>query len=223
MPPVLDVLNISTIDPDRPGWERWVDPSRLAAASRFRLREDRARCIGAGLLLAHAIRRIDPACTLPPRPSRGANGKPFLPDLPHFHFSLAHSGDWAVCAVAEHPVGVDIEHLPSMADVIDVARHCFTQVEQRHLFALPEADQPSVFCKFWTIKESYMKATGLGLQIAPRELEIELGPPILLRRNGIPVACRFAIYPFPDPNYHIAVARLSDRSSGEGEIDMNKI
>ncbi|MGE4559572.1 MAG: 4'-phosphopantetheinyl transferase superfamily protein [Desulfobulbus sp.] len=225
MPPVLDVLNISTIDPDRPGWERWIDASRLAAASRFRLKDDRARCIGAGLLLAHAVRRIDPACTLPPRPSRGANGKPFLPDLPHFHFSLAHSGKWAVCAVADHPVGVDIEPLPSMADVVDVARRCFTQIELRHLFSLPESDRPSAFCTLWTIKESYMKATGLGFQIAPQELEIRLGPPITLHRNGIPVPCQLAIPSSPEPDYHIALTQLSDMPPRKRKdaIDMNNI
>ena len=218
MPPVISVLDISMIDPDQPGLERWIEASRLTAAAHFRLKEDRARCIGAGLLLAHAIRRIHPTCTLPPQTSRGPYGKPFLPSLPEFHFNLAHSRKWAVCAVANHPVGIDIEHLPYMADVIDVARCCLTQEEQRHLFALPEADQPSTFCKLWTIKESYMKATGLGFQLAPKDLEIQLGSPITLRRGGIPVTCQLAIHPFPDPAYRIALAQLTDKPPIKGAL-----
>ena len=217
MTPFINVLDISTLDPDQPGLDRWIDASRLTAAASFRLKEDRARCIGAGLLLAHAIRRIHPASPLPPKTARGPYGKPFLPDLPKFHFNLAHSGKWAVCAVADHPVGIDIEHLPNMADIIAVARRCFTPDEQHHLFALPEVDQPSVFCKLWTIKESYMKATGLGFQLTPDQLGIQFGPPITLHRNGIPVSCQLAIHPFFDPAYSIALALLTDMPHSKGE------
>lgn len=208
MTPVISILDISKLDPDQPGVERWIDAPRLAAAARFRLKKDRARCIGAGLLLAHAIRSTHPAYILPPRTAVGPYGKPFLPDLPKFHFSLAHSGKWAVCAVANHPVGIDIEQLPYMADVIDVARRCFTPDEQCHLFALPEIDQPATFSKLWTIKESYMKATGLGFQLAPEELDIQFGPPIILYHNGIPAPCHIVSQPFPDPAYRMALVRF---------------
>jgi 4'-phosphopantetheinyl transferase len=208
MTPVIYILDISSLDPDQPGLERWIDASRLTAAAHFSLKKDRARCIGAGLLLAQAIRRIHPAYTLPPTTAIGPYGKPFLADLPKFHFNLAHSGEWAVCAVADHPVGIDIEHLPYMADVIDVAQRCFTPNEQCHLFTLPEIDQPATFCKLWTIKESYAKATGLGFQLAPEQLDIQFGPPIILYHNGIPAPCRIVIQPFPDPAYRMALAQL---------------
>jgi len=208
MTPVISILDISKLDPDQPGLERWIDAPRLAAAARFRLKKDRARCIGAGLLLAHAIRHIHPACTLPAKTALGPYGKPFLPDLPEFHFNLAHSGKWAVCTVADHPVGIDIELLPYMADVIDVAQRCLTPNEQRHLFTLPKIDQPATFCKIWTIKESYMKATGLGFQLAPEQLDIQFGPPIILYHNGIHAPCHIAIQPFPDPDYRMALAEL---------------
>ncbi len=217
MTPIIFALDIATLNPEQPGWQRWIDGSRLKAASRFRFKADRARCIGAGLLLAHAIRSIHPAYTLPPQISQGPSGKPFLPDLPDFQFNLAHAGKWAVCAIADHPVGIDIEHLPHMADVIGVARQCFTQKEQHHLFALPEADQPSAFCKLWTLKESYMKATGLGFQLPPQELEIQFDSPITLHHNGILVPCQLAIHPFPDPAYYMALARLPDKPVIEDE------
>ena len=218
MLPIIDILDISILDPDQPGWEQWIDASRLTVSAGFRLKEDRSRCIGAGLLLAKAIHRMHPIYALPPKTASGPYGKPFLPDLPTFHFNLAHSGKWVVCAVADHPVGIDIEHLPYMADVIDVAQRCFTPDEQRHLFALPKADQPSSFCKLWSLKESYMKATGLGFQLPPEQLDIQFGPPIILRRNGIPVSCQIASHPFPDPAYRMALTRLSDNSAIENEV-----
>ncbi len=217
MTPVIYILDISSLDPDQPGLERWINALRLAAAARFRLKKDRARCIGAGLLLAYAIRHIDPTYILPPKTALGPYGKPFLPDLPEFHFNLAHSGKWAVCAVADNPVGIDIEHLPYMADVIDVAQRCFTPKEQRHLFALPEIDQPSTFNKIWSIKESYMKATGLGFQLAPEVLDIQFGPPIILYHNGTPAPCQIVIQPFPDPAYHMALVRFLDMPSSKDE------
>ena len=38
-------------------------------------------------------------------------GKPYLERFKEFHFIISYSGDYVVCAIANHPLGVDIEQV----------------------------------------------------------------------------------------------------------------
>ena len=88
-------------------------------------------------------------------------GKPYLPRLPGFHFSLSHSGDTALCAVSPQEIGCDIEE-PRGYDP-KIARRFFHPAEQDWLFSHPEPEQADAFFRLWTCKESFIKALGLGL------------------------------------------------------------
>ena len=88
-------------------------------------------------------------------------GKPYLPELPDFHFSLSHSGNLALCAVSSEPVGCDVE-LPRDYDP-KIARRFFHKDECEWLFSHPQDEQCDAFFRLWTCKESFIKALGLGL------------------------------------------------------------
>ncbi|EST55797.1 4-phosphopantetheinyl transferase [Brevibacillus panacihumi W25] len=88
-------------------------------------------------------------------------GKPFVEQLPDFHFNLSHSGDWVVCATSNAPVGIDIEHIRPIE--IDVAKRFFSCIEYEDLLAQPREEQLAYFYDLWTLKESYLKALGMGL------------------------------------------------------------
>lgn len=99
----------------------------------------------------------------------GANdyGKPFLADEPSFHFNLAHSGKWIVCAIDSVPVGVDVEQIqPLGLDIEDISKRLFSADECRDVMNKPEPDRTNYFFNLWTLKESYIKAVGEGLSIA---------------------------------------------------------
>ena len=203
---VVYALDVSALDPDLKSWSRWVDAARLAAAARLRRREDRALAVGSGLLLAHAVRQTRPEQLLPLDVKAAPGGKPFLPELPEFHFSISHSGTWAVCAVFDHPVGVDIEQVAeSMQEVVQRA---FSPAEQVALRALPEAERSAAACETWVLKESYMKATGLGFQLPMERLSLRRGPPPRLLQDGQSVAGGVALCPFVDAAYRLGVATL---------------
>ena len=123
---------------------------------RYRFEKDRHLCLGAGLLLAYALRRAGASNTslrnLP-------NGKPVLAAGPDIHFSLSHSGKLAVCAVSGQPVGVDVEVLHS-ADR-DVMALCFQKQEQEWI--TQSNDPGRAYTRLWTRKESYLKRTGTGM------------------------------------------------------------
>lgn len=81
------------------------------------------------------------------------NGKP---ELDFCFFSISHSGDMAVCAISDAPVGVDIERIRE----IRRAGHypLFTSDETKQING---ADDPSErFLRLWTRKEAYVKMNG---------------------------------------------------------------
>lgn len=100
---------------------------RCAKARAFRFAKDQRLSLLAGLLLDellrdHGLRERDMAYM------EGALGKPAFANRGDMHFSLAHSGEMAVAALAASPVGVDVEHLPSFA--YDVAEpYAWTKME----------------------------------------------------------------------------------------------
>ena len=136
----------------------WAE--RREQVMRFHFEKDRLLCLGAGLLLAHALRRAG-ARDLSLR--RLSNGKPVPVNAPGIHFNLSHSGTLAVCAVSGRPVGVDVEVLQSMDP--GVVSMCFQPAEQQWIY---QAEDPCrAFTRLWTRKESYLKLMGTGLSCPP--------------------------------------------------------
>ena len=90
----------------------------------------------------------------------GEHGKPFLTEHPDVHFSVSHSGDWAVCALDGEPVGIDVERVRDKCFAALAARY-FTSEE--HAWLVSQADEKRAFFRLWTAKESVLKARGTGL------------------------------------------------------------
>lgn len=92
-------------------------------------------------------------------------GKPFLINAPKpVAFNLSHSGNLVACAIAgEQGIGVDIEDSHVERDFLALARRFFAPQEYTELASLPAAAQADYFYHLWTLKESHLKARGLGL------------------------------------------------------------
>ena len=94
-----------------------------------------------------------------------ANGKPIFKDYPDIHFNISHSGKYVVCAVADTPVGVDIEGSRPIKGA--VAKRFYSDEENEWVSA---AETPSLqeqrFFRLWTLKEAYAKATGEGIALS---------------------------------------------------------
>lgn len=78
------------------------------------------------------------------------------------HFSLSHSGEVALLALAATPVGVDVERVPTAAVVQQIAKSLHP-LETKELEALPDAERPEGFARAWARKEAYLKGIGTGL------------------------------------------------------------
>lgn len=131
---------------------------RIEKINKYRKEEDKLRGITAGLLLEYGLREQD----LSQKKLHfitEKNGKPKILENPYLSFNLTHSGEYAAAVFADTEVGIDIEHFRENAK--KTPERCFSKEEQSFLLEHKDA---SSFTRIWTRKESYVKATGHGLQ-----------------------------------------------------------
>ena len=82
------------------------------------------------------------------------------------YFNVSHTEGLIVCLVStEGEVGVDTESFARAPDLLALAPDVFSAKELSDLAALPLKDQPQRAVVLWTLKESYIKARGMGLSI----------------------------------------------------------
>lgn len=97
----------------------------------------------------------------------GAHGKPAFWGSSAPHFNISHSGKYAVCALSEVSCGIDIQEKKELKN-----RRIFEKIlspkEQKE--ALLSTDKTTVFYKYWTRKESFLKLTGQGITVDLREI-----------------------------------------------------
>jgi len=94
-------------------------------------------------------------------------GRPFL-DI-DIDFNISHSRDYVVCAFAKgFRVGIDIEEIRE--NDFKIFESVFTKSEYKSI--LESDNNLTMFYKFWTKKESIIKANGRGLSIPLREIDL---------------------------------------------------
>jgi len=98
---------------------------------------------------------------------KGEKDKPEVINAPlPLRFNISHTKNLIVCAVTlTDDIGCDVENTSRSNDVLAIAERYFSKEETTELFALPEEQQRNRFFDYWTLKESYIKAWGLGLAI----------------------------------------------------------
>lgn len=116
--------------------------------------DDRKRSLGAGILLcmyleAHGRKPDDVVY--------GEFGKPLVPGL---HFSIAHSGRFAVLASSGMETGCDAQVKNGIRQ--SVLEREYTAEERRAV--LDSSDPEKTFYEIWTAKEAYLKMKGTGIR-----------------------------------------------------------
>lgn len=90
-------------------------------------------------------------------------GKPFIKNHYECQFNLSHSGDWVVAALHKLPVGIDIEQIKDID--LNIAKRFFSALEYQQIINFFPSNQTDFFYDLWSLKESYIKAIGKGLQL----------------------------------------------------------
>ena len=96
-------------------------------------------------------------------------GKPAVANLGYqwLKFNLSHTEGLIACIVSvNRDVGVDVEKHKNINDLHSLCRHAFSIMEAEYVISTTSYNQQLLrFFNFWTLKESYIKARGLGLSL----------------------------------------------------------
>ncbi len=150
--------DVSRLSPDAEDYE--LSAYRLEKLRALRPSEARKLGIGVELLLRQALFDCVPEFAWPPRITAGEHGKPTW-DAEGLFFNLSHSGSIAACAIADRPVGLDVQEACEYREAL--VRRFFSPEEQAFLAAASDKDR--AFGLVWSRKEAYVKALGTGFTI----------------------------------------------------------
>jgi 4'-phosphopantetheinyl transferase len=157
----------------------------------------------------------------------GETGKPSLAGKSKIEFNVSHSGNLFACAVSNGlPLGIDVEEVCPLTDMLSIAMHFFAPAEHAKLVSLDEHDRTLAFYECWTRKEAVIKATGEGVNRPLDSFEVAFGPGAVagLRRIDDQLSPPWRMHTFePHPGYVGALISPSPWSAlrvfgGSGQV-----
>jgi 4'-phosphopantetheinyl transferase len=148
-----------------------------ARVARFKFERHRLESLATRVLVRTALSQHR---SLPPQDWRfksNPQGKPETDPECGLSFNLSNSVGLVVCLVAEGKaeVGVDVEPHERAKQIMELVPKVFSPVEQAQLAALADAEKLDRALSLWTLKESYIKARGLGLLVPLDEFSFVFG------------------------------------------------
>ena len=179
-----------------------VSNQRKAKINRLKFEKDKKLSCGVELLLIKSLKDIgieDPIFKL------DKNNKPYISNYPNIYFNLSHSENMIACGISDSQIGVDIEYNDPNID-LNLAKHYFFNKEYNSI--INSKNPTDEFFKYWVLKESYMKYTGLGFKLALNSFEIDIdnnSNQIILKKENKPLNLEFNLFNIEDNTYKLAI------------------
>lgn len=180
--------------------QRYVDMLSLDERKqwqRFKFEKHRHTYLVAHALVRSALSRyggIEPAAWEFMRNNYGRPDVSHPEDWRSLRFNLSHTtGMVAVIVAWDREVGVDVEWIDRPNLGPGIANRFFSPQEVSDLRSLPEETQQKAFFNYWTLKEAYIKARGMGLSIPLDQFSFRIRP-------DEPIGIAFAPELEDDPN-----------------------
>lgn len=194
------LFDLSSTAYDKQGLRSILSADELDRADRFKLPDHRHRFTQARAnlrcLLGQYLNR-DPDKV---KFDYGPKGKPSLPDEA-LYFNVSHSKHFEAIGVTRlGNLGIDLESEARIKNPQSFAPICLSPVEQEEFDALQIENRSALenlrrdyLIKRWTLKEAYLKATGIGLTLGLHRLQLrpEHVDSISLLLDGIVVDWHF--------------------------------
>lgn len=196
------------------GPDSWVMGTLAAEevhrADQFVHAEDRRACLVTRALVRTLLGRYTGVAPAAWRFSANHFGRleiaaPVLPT--QLRFNVSHTRKVAVAALAwQHDLGIDVEDVtrPLAPELLDVA---LVPHERRAVLAAPVAQRAREFFRYWTLKEAYTKARGLGLQLPLQSFGLRLpareGGAITLLDDAAPEPDAWRLWSVNAPCAHV--------------------
>lgn len=133
-------------------------------------------------------------------------GKPSLREYKDIQISLAHCLHGVTAILSRERVGIDIEKVRSYN--IYAARKILDEVELKRVEA--SADSSKEFFRYWTLKESYIKAIGVGFSYPMKTIQFMIEEDGQVRSNH--KEAKFSLYEH-DLGFIVAVCQLIGSSA----------
>lgn len=150
-----------------------------------------------------------------------AHGRPEIvepAEWAHLRFNVSHTHGLIACIAADaREVGIDVEWADRAGRLVELADRFFSKKEADAIRALNGDAQRDRFFETWTLKESFIKAIGVGVSFGLSRFAFEIGgeTPTISFDAGVtddPVRWQFLLR-WPDPDHALAAA--AGRESSE--------
>lgn len=147
-----------------------MNPEEAAQQQRFHFEKDRLTYLVTRAAIRNLLSKYGP---LSPAEWQFEKNKYGRPEIKYdwkgkapLRFNISHTrGLVGVALCLGREIGFDVETLNRDMELVKLADRFFSRREVQDLVALPEHKQSSRFFDYWTFKESYIKARGMGLSI----------------------------------------------------------
>lgn len=137
---------------------------------RFHFDDDRKRYLVTRAMVRTVLSRYAPVAPADWSFSTNAYGRPEIAtrhgDAAGLCFNVSHTRGLIALGVSRHrALGVDVENLLARPASPGIADRFFSPTEVAELNSLPHEQRGHRFFEYWTFKESYIKARGMGLSL----------------------------------------------------------
>jgi malonyl CoA-acyl carrier protein transacylase len=211
----LWLADYAAIDDERlhAAYRELLDPAEREQEPRFYFARDRRRYLVTRALVRTVLSRyadVDPAAWVF---TPNAYGRPEIANagVAGLSFNISHTHSMIVLGVTrDRALGVDVENARAREVSLDIARHYFAPDEVAALATVPEHGQQERFFEYWTFKESYIKARGMGLSLPLDKFSFhypdERGVALSIHPELADDPSRWDLWQFrPEPGYLVAV------------------
>ena len=135
-----------------------ISEQRREQALKFKFEQGQRLCVLAYQLLKEGLHK-EYGITENPIFEYNEHGKPSIVGHPEIYFNLSHCKEAVVCAISNHPIGIDVESIREFKD--SLVNYTMNDDEVREIEA--SENPASAFIRLWTMKEATMKLIGTGI------------------------------------------------------------
>lgn len=202
--PCVTCVNIAgLIERDIEPLLKFISISKRERLSQYSRKIDVIRSLIADLLVRHYITNKTNLSNNLIKFSYNSHGKPYIQGDYSLHFNISHSGDWVVACFFCDEIGIDVEQIKSIG-YLGIAKKTFCADEFNSLLALDILERPNYFTSIWALKESYVKALGVGLSIELNTFSFNINREQVLFNNINCVKPSFSLVSL-DANHRMAL------------------
>ena len=147
-------------------------------------------------------------------------GKPILIDYPFISFNIAPSNNMVACVVGKGELGIDIEYIRQI-ECCQLAEHFFHINERKFIVNAKSGTDLDRFYKIWTLKESYIKCIGKGLnrELDSFFLDVKTDSKITVYDEKNSEQCaKYEFYNMRYKQYHISICSEREDINKEAKI-----